>query len=246
MPAVRRRQTSISVFQPKLRRDSTTPGYSYCAVHKSYYNRFSEQGVGAPEAHPNLIAKKGVSRVNRSQRVPKASREMIDEPEESALTAEFIELIMTVIEIHIKKLLPEEYSRIEVYASRLPLNERSPAYPFGGYVINFRGCTEGHQDDIDDEMCVVISWCPPGKSVGGEIALFEEGLVIRTRQWDAVIFHSCDSTHFNLHVKGTRISIVLQSDKHGKKWVENKNNWTQSSDPFLDAIATAVEASLST
>ncbi|KAK7017572.1 hypothetical protein R3P38DRAFT_2784442 [Favolaschia claudopus] len=38
--------------------DSMTP----CAVHKSYYN--------------------SVSRVNRSQRVPKASREMIDEPEE--------------------------------------------------------------------------------------------------------------------------------------------------------------------
>ncbi|KAK7013572.1 hypothetical protein R3P38DRAFT_2720757, partial [Favolaschia claudopus] len=139
---------------------------------------------------------------------------MVDEPEESALTAEFTELIITVIEIHIKKLLPEEYSRIEIYASRLPLNERSPAYPFGGYVINLRVCTEGHQDDIDHEMCV---------SVGGEIALFEEGLVFRTRQWDALIFHSRDSTHFNLHVKGTRISIVLQSDKHGKKWVENKN-----------------------
>ncbi|KAK6966850.1 hypothetical protein R3P38DRAFT_3511953, partial [Favolaschia claudopus] len=169
---------------------------------------------------PNLIAKKGVSRVNRSQRVPKASREMVDEPEESALTAEFTELIITVIEIHIKKFLPEEYSRIEIYASRLPLNERSPAYPFGGYVINLRVCTEGHQDDIDHEMCV---------SVGGEIALFEEGLVFRTRQWDALIFHSRDSTHFNLHVKGTRISIVLQSNKHGKKWVENKNNWVQSS-----------------
>ncbi|KAK6977466.1 hypothetical protein R3P38DRAFT_2810299 [Favolaschia claudopus] len=44
------------------------------------------------------------------------------------------------------------------------------------------------------------------KFSGGEIALFEEGLVIRTRQWDAPIFHSCDS---NLHVKETRISIVL-------------------------------------
>ncbi|KAK6991729.1 hypothetical protein R3P38DRAFT_2803442 [Favolaschia claudopus] len=64
------------------------------------------KGIGAPEAH--LIAKKGVSRVIRSQRVPKASREMI---EESALTAEFIELNDVAL---------------------------SPAYPFGGYVINLQ------------------------------------------------------------------------------------------------------------
>ncbi|KAJ7238302.1 hypothetical protein B0H12DRAFT_1025764, partial [Mycena haematopus] len=118
--------------------------------------------------------------------------------------------------------LPKEYDHIRVYATRLPLNQRSAAYPFGGYVINLGVSTDGHRDEGDDLLCVTF-W--DGDCEGGELGMFEAGLLLRTRQWDATIFSSCKITHFNMPIKGIRISLVLHSDKEGKKWVANQNNW---------------------
>ncbi|KAK6977551.1 hypothetical protein R3P38DRAFT_2581340 [Favolaschia claudopus] len=223
------RTTALPVFSALYPEEiypvnSAEPGYSYCAVHKSVYNRYSEQGTGAPDVHPNLVAREGVTKVNHSQRAPRESKETKDEPEESNLTAEFIQLITTVIELHIKKLLPEEYSAIEVWASHLPLNERSAAYPFGGYVINLCISTVGHRDKRDHRFCVVISYCH-GEGVGGDLGMYETGLLLRTRPWDVSIFPSCEITHFNTPINGVRISIVLHSDIYGERWVANKNGW---------------------
>jgi hypothetical protein len=66
---------------------------------------------------------------------------------------------------------------------------------------------------------------PFGEWTGGELGFVEPGLLFRLRAWDAIIFASCDITHFNLDFQGVRCSLVLHSDKHGDRWVQNKNNW---------------------
>ena len=42
---------------------------------------------------------------------------------------------------------------------------------------------------------------------------------------DAVIFKSSEISHFNLHYKGRRSSLVFHSDKMAAGWVENRNGW---------------------
>lgn len=104
----------------------------------------------------------------------------------------------------------------------LPANANAPAYPFGGLVINFNVCTDGHRDVMDDRLCVVI---PLGDFEGGELVIYEASLVFDARPGEAIIFRSTELTHFNLHYRGVRASLVLHSDKHGKDWVENRNEW---------------------
>ncbi|KAJ6547967.1 hypothetical protein DFH09DRAFT_1281711 [Mycena vulgaris] len=199
------------------------PMFKYCSTHKVWYNRYSEQGHGAPkDVHPNYCRKEGTKHTNFSQRAPHPSEEMKEDPDETELMAEFISLIAIIMEFHIKKLLPEEYDEISVFVSRLPLNERSHAHPFGGFVINVRVSTRGHRDGGDKLFCVVI---PFGTWTGGELGLFEPGFLFRLRAWDALIFPSCDITHFNLDFEGTRLSLVLHSDKYGDRWVQDQNGW---------------------
>ncbi|KAJ7504087.1 hypothetical protein B0H11DRAFT_1710380, partial [Mycena galericulata] len=118
--------------------------------------------------------------------------------------------------------LPKEYNAIRVYATRLPLNERSHAHPFGGFVFNVSVSTRGHRDEGDKLFCVVL---PFGEWTGGELGLFEPKLLLRPRPWDAIIFPSCKITHFNLDFEGIRLSLVLHSDKYGDRWVQDMNGW---------------------
>ncbi|KAJ7130251.1 hypothetical protein C8R44DRAFT_731804 [Mycena epipterygia] len=221
-------ETSIPIVSAIMTGDvypvnSNQPAFKYCSTHKVWYNRYSEQGHGAPGGvHPNICCKESVSRVNHSQRAPHPSEEMKEDPEETELLAEFIQLIIVVIELHIKKLLPDEHGAISVFVSRLPLNERSLAHPFGGFVVNVRVSTRGHRDGGDKLFCVVI---PFGTFTGGALALFEPGFVFPLRAWDAIIFPSCNVTHFNLDFEGTRLSLVLHSDKYGDRWVQDENGW---------------------
>ncbi|KAJ7899488.1 hypothetical protein B0H14DRAFT_2268433, partial [Mycena olivaceomarginata] len=104
----------------------------------------------------------------------------------------------------------------------LPLNQRSVAFPFGGYVLNIAVSADGHRDGKDKIFCVVI---PFGEWEGGELGLHEPGFLFRFRPWDAIIFPSWQITHFNMDFKGIRCSLVLHSDKEGDKWVQTKNNW---------------------
>ncbi|KAJ7122258.1 hypothetical protein C8R44DRAFT_591344, partial [Mycena epipterygia] len=150
------------------------------------------QGHKAPKnVHPHFVQKESTSKVNHTQCVPYASKEVEDDPEEAAMLEEMIHLISIIMEIH----LSHEYEEIKVYVTRLPLNERSMAYPFGGFVINVSFSTRGHCDRFNKLFCIVI---PFGEWTGGELGLFEPGFLFRLRPWDALIFPSCDITHFNL------------------------------------------------
>jgi hypothetical protein len=118
--------------------------------------------------------------------------------------------------------MPEEYKLIDVYWRYLSLGEVPASYPFSGVVINFCVSTNAHRDWIDKHLCVVI---PFGDWEGGEIVLYELGLVIKLKPGDILIFPSCHITHFNLHFSGLRGSIVLHSDTQGDRWVKDFNGW---------------------
>lgn len=60
---------------------------------------------------------------------------------------------------------------------------------------------------------------------GGELAIYELGIVFGLRSFDAIFFRSRYLTHFNLHFRGVRGSLVFHSDGTGKKWVHDRNGW---------------------
>jgi hypothetical protein len=120
--------------------------------------------------------------------------------------------------------LPEEYQEIEVYCRSLSFGDLPASHPFAGVVVNFCVSCNGHRDWIDKLLCVVI---PFGDWEGGELVLYELGLVIKLKPGDILIFPSCHITHFNLHFSGLRGSLVLHSDIQGDKWVKNLNGWSK-------------------
>jgi hypothetical protein len=66
----------------------------------------------------------------------------------------------------------------------------------------------------------VISDCE-----GGELCLYEPGVVLELKNGDVVLFDSAALTHFNLHFKGFRASLVMHSDKAAEAWIGNRNGW---------------------
>ncbi|KAJ7432244.1 hypothetical protein B0H11DRAFT_1760779 [Mycena galericulata] len=203
--------------------NSDKPKFKFFCTHKVIWNHYTENGDNAPkEVHPNFVRKEGATHVNHGQRAPYPSEEMTEDPEETELLAEFVQLITTFIEFHLVKLLPKEHASIKVYATRLPLHERSHAHPFGGFVFNVRVSTRGHRDSGDKLFCVVL---PFGSWTGGEVGMFEPGFLFRPRAWDGIIFPSCNITHFNMNFNGIWLSLVLHSDKYGDRWVQNQNGW---------------------
>ena len=118
--------------------------------------------------------------------------------------------------------LPAETEEISMFVNHLPFSEYLGIEPFTGLVFNVGVCTTGHRDSLDQKFCVV---CPFLNFEGGELVLHEAGLVLEARPGDVIIFPSCDITHFNLHFRGTRVSLVLHVDKHGQRWVVHQNEW---------------------
>lgn len=89
-------------------------------------------------------------------------------------------------------------------------------------MINLNVTTSFHRDPQDQDICMVlvISDCQ-----GGELCLYEPGLVVELRCGDMIIFKSVNISHFNLHFKGKRASFVFHSDRAGGAWAKDRNGW---------------------
>ncbi|KAK7026565.1 hypothetical protein R3P38DRAFT_2705473 [Favolaschia claudopus] len=206
--------------------NSLRPGFKYFSCHYSWYARFAEQGDGAPaDIHADNLRKDHTGRVNFDQRLPHQSKEIFQNPEDHALLAEAFADFFELIRVAFKHYLPEQYSELHIYADSLPLCAASPAYPFGGFVINVSGCSWGHRDEGDNILCFVIGAIPPGKCEGGQLCLYELGLSFDIQLGDVIAFPSCDITHFNQHFTGYRATIVLHSDRQSKVWEQKRNGW---------------------
>lgn len=122
--------------------------------------------------------------------------------------------------------LPSECEMLALSVDVLPGNSSSPVYPFQSVVINFNVHTRGHRDPQDQMICLVM---PIGSFEGGELCMAETGLVVGLRSGDWMIFRSAQVTHFNLHFRGTRASLVMHTDRAMVGWVDDCNGWLNHS-----------------
>jgi hypothetical protein len=124
-----------------------------------------------------------------------------------------------------ENLLPGQVDELKVYLEVLPFQQASAVYPFTGCVLNLNVTTKVHRDPNDKEICLVIAITDDENCEGGELCLMEPGLVLGLRNGDCIIFPSCKTSHFNLHFKGRRASLVFQSDKRFDDWLRDGNGW---------------------
>ena len=111
--------------------------------------------------------------------------------------------------------LPDSYKKLTGYANCLPGDEFLAGYPYGGIVLNLNIATKIHRDPEDLDLCliIVISEC-----TGGDLVMFEPGLVLGQRNGDMIAFPSGDISHFNMDFFGFRSSLVFHSDAASESW----------------------------
>ena len=172
--------------------------------------------------------------------MPRTSNELKENCEEYALLKEALQPIFewqsNVVRIYnhlflspivlydkkLQKVLPEEFKILSQFAETLPCSANSPVYPFGGFILNLNISTRIHRDWKDLHICLIIIF---SDCEGGDLAFMEPGIVFSLNNADMIIFPSSKFSHFNLHFKGKRVSLVLHSDNMGQKWVESRNGW---------------------
>jgi len=184
---------------------------------------YSLKGNKAPRGvHPHFLYKDGNSTNPHSQRTPYLAKAIKKNSKHfTAITDTLADVSKIVCDL-IRKHLPDVHDKLRVFCEILPLNHRPATYPFPGFVLNIQVCTDGHVDEKDDTICVVI---PFGDCKGGELVLHEVGLVLELKEGDILIFPSYRITHFNLHFTGVRCSVVMHSDRDVKSWNTNRNGW---------------------
>ena len=95
--------------------------------------------------------------------------------------------------------MPGTYEHLDSYVRILPGNNTAVSAPFLGLVINLNVVTAAHRDSKDDGVCLVLAI---GDFEGGELVLYEPGLVVPLRNGDFVIFPSCKSRRRQALFKG--------------------------------------------
>lgn len=116
-------------------------------------------------------------------------------------------------------MVPEKYKQLKKLEEALPSGQSRVCTPFSGYVINQKAMTDGHRDVKDHDLCVITS---VGEYEGGELILYELGLVIANKPGKICGFNSKGITHLNTHFKGVRLSIVSQSDEDIHRFQETE------------------------
>ena len=118
--------------------------------------------------------------------------------------------------------LQEECVVLQASLQCMPSARPHPLAPWSSLVINFNVATLAHRDPKDEHICCVLVI---GDCKGGDLCLYEPGLVIPLQSGDFVAFKSGDITHFNLHFQGERVSFVFHTDREMKSWKEDRNGW---------------------
>ncbi|TFK59405.1 hypothetical protein BDN72DRAFT_905877 [Pluteus cervinus] len=240
-----------AIFGDQLKQHNSfiTPFDPFYSLHFSFYNRYS---VKAPKksaqqnvnVDPCTIQKKDKKKkANTAQFIPRASGEIRDHPAKYGAMQQMMAPVFTFIDklvfqfyhlclystyFHYYR-LRSIYQRtihkdLKEFVEALPGNAVSPASPFSGFVINLNAVTQAHRDWNDQSICVVTVISDPDCE-GGELVLVEPGLVLDLKCGDMVIFPSSQLSHFNLHFKGIRASVVCHSDKYATSWLADRNGW---------------------
>ncbi|KAJ7670478.1 hypothetical protein B0H17DRAFT_1183717 [Mycena rosella] len=119
--------------------DSRRPGYKFNSNHYQTYGRMIED-------------------VNFKQRMPYVSSEAVEHTVQYEALISVFDEVLEFHRVHSQfaHLLPEHYEALTLYVDILPLSPNTPAYPFSGFVVNLRVCTDGHKDGFDKDLCTVI------------------------------------------------------------------------------------------
>ncbi|EPS99927.1 hypothetical protein FOMPIDRAFT_1086346, partial [Fomitopsis schrenkii] len=166
-------------------------------LHFSCYNRHCTTGCSAPtDVQPLMMNRAGLSRTNHGQLIPYTSRDITDYDAIYNDIRSVLDDVFVWLDEQLAHLLPCEYEHLSATANILPDNGASAVRPFLGLVINLNISTLAHRDSKDDSVCLVLAM---GSFTGGDLCLYEPGLVVPLRSGDFIIFPSCNLTHFNLH-----------------------------------------------
>ncbi|EGO04270.1 hypothetical protein SERLA73DRAFT_148853 [Serpula lacrymans var. lacrymans S7.3] len=143
-------------------------GFTFEALHFSWYNRHCTKANDAPNDIPPLMMKrKYASRTNYLQLVPYTSKEIQDHTDiYQRLKTVFADLFEWINEMF-ATYLPAKYLVLRQHAELLPGNNASAACPFLGLVVNINVSTKAHRDAKDKLFCLVI----PLDEKGGYCAL---------------------------------------------------------------------------
>ena len=124
-----------------------------------------------------------------------------------------------------RKYSPKYHAALTMSAEiTLPKAQHSPAQPFAGFVVNINVLTNVHRDP-DYVACLVVVI---GEFEGGELVLYEPGIVLQLKNGDVVLFPSSKISHLNLHYRGIRASLVLHTDRSAPMHEENLHGWKGS------------------
>lgn len=126
------------------------------------------------------------------------------------------------LELHLPELMGQHE---ELYSSLGPAFKLGSA-PFCMTVLNIQPATCGHCDhsDMVDSICLVLAL---GDYQGGELCLFEAGLVLELAHGSFVAICSKRDVHFNLDFVGQRLSFVFTSDQTLQRWRDHRNGWKE-------------------
>ncbi|KAJ7579382.1 hypothetical protein C8J56DRAFT_1058984 [Mycena floridula] len=221
-------QHTIMALEPEFR--SIEPNKeieAFPAVHLMTFNRYTMKGHDEPtDVHPSF--QKTIGNNNTTQRFPHNSEFRRSNPEGAHRRDVALEIIHKAVQFVIQSGLASEDDELRISVESLPFNDYSPAYPLAGYVININVSSGGHADRGDRKLCVIV---PFGEFEGGELVLYELGLVLRLSPLDIVIFPSDRIIHFNLKHSGIRGSVVMATDREIDCWVKDKNGWQDKNFP---------------
>ncbi|KJA18012.1 hypothetical protein HYPSUDRAFT_205741 [Hypholoma sublateritium FD-334 SS-4] len=130
------------------------------SMHYSHYNCFSVQGDDADDTRePVTYQKPGLKRkINTSQFLPRASKEMQTTPKQFQLLHSSYEDMFQWQSSELKDFLPNVYKDLATYVDQLPGNDTNPAYPFAGFVLNLNVSTRLHRDRHDKDICLIVSF----------------------------------------------------------------------------------------
>lgn len=221
----------------------TAQGYFLEAYqHFTLMNILVQGDDALNNAEPTTLKREGKKKSHTSQTLPQPSQEMLEHSAEyealRVALAPLLEWQKKMVRIHkhvfeslnfldqfsqVELLLPQDYEELAQYVEILPCHQISPAYPFGGFVLNLNVSTLIHRDWKDLNLCMVIVISED--CIGGDLALLEPGLVLELRNGNAVLFPSGKISHFNTHYQGMRASLVFHSDSSSQGWIKDRNGW---------------------
>ncbi|KAI0702139.1 hypothetical protein C8Q76DRAFT_597751, partial [Earliella scabrosa] len=140
----------------------------FAGLHFSYYSRYSTKGHDAPpDVHPLYLRRANTTRSNDTQGGPPyLTKECRIHQREYNNLCVALDEVFEWIQNRMEDRFPELTVTISALARLTPGNDRAPAYPFSGFVINLNSYTKVHRDGLDLGGCLVMAI---GKFAGGEL-----------------------------------------------------------------------------